>query len=341
MATAPTAGQVVGDLNDPEYINWYKTNRALNITIDVLRPVCLTEIQTFHNSLLRKHTNASCGKPCTHNDIVARSKWGSWSLSCPNKVCSEWLPDIVKARTSKSTRLNWQNSDFSQWQTQPWQLAKVYMDHGQDTACINSADTDAAGIAQLLINFKQFKSIMDTTKVDAVSFFLLVRRIRNDLMHSDNMKVKATDLTTYVQRMVDLLEDPTTLLQDPAAKRAVAEIKLIETTPVEVNDTSFLAQERTVWKTHLASLSADNKERILKLVTSNCELNKRLQNLEGEVKQQVKDVEERLNEKTDEVKQQVKDVEERLNVKTDKMKGRFIIALMFSRCGFHYYTFVN
>jgi len=41
------------------------------------------------------------------------------------------------------------------------------------------------------------------------------------------MKVKATDLTTYVQRMVDLLEDPTTLLQDPAAKRAVAEIKLV------------------------------------------------------------------------------------------------------------------
>jgi uncharacterized membrane protein len=72
-------------------------------------------------------------------------------------------------------------------------------------------------------------------------------------------------------------------------------------------------------------------------VTSNCELNKRLQNLEGEVK----DVEERLNEKTDEVKQEVKDVEERLNKKTDKMKGRFIIALMFSRCGFHYYTFVN
>ena len=46
-------------------------------------------------------------------------------------------------------------------------------------------------------------------------------------MHSDNMKVKASDLKTYVQRMVDLLEDPTTLLRDPAAMHAVAEIKLV------------------------------------------------------------------------------------------------------------------
>ena len=41
------------------------------------------------------------------------------------------------------------------------------------------------------------------------------------------MKVKAADLTTYVQTMVDLLEDPTTLLMDPAAIQAVAEIKLV------------------------------------------------------------------------------------------------------------------
>jgi len=44
----------------------------------------------------------------------------------------------------------------------------------------------------------------------------------------------------------------------------------IETTPVQVNDTSFLAQERTVWKTHLASLSADNKEVSINSITSCC-----------------------------------------------------------------------
>ena len=168
-ATPTVSGQVVGDLNDPDYINWYKANRALHCTIDVLRPVCFAEIQTFHNSLLLNHGPGTCSKPCSHSDIITHGKWGSWSIPCPNKVCSKWLSDIVRGKSTKSTRLNWQNSEFSQWQTTPWQLAKVYMDHGQDRSCVLPADTDAAGIVQMLQNFKSFSNMMDTTKVEAVS----------------------------------------------------------------------------------------------------------------------------------------------------------------------------
>lgn len=270
MATAPpataasaVAGQVVGDLNDPKYVNWYKTNRVLNLTIEVLRPVCLAEMRSFHSSLLQKYTSASCGKPCTHSDI--HGNWRKLSISCPSNVCSKWLPDLVKERMTNLTRLTWQNSDFSQWQTQPWQLAKVYMDHGQDIACVNPTDTDAAGIVQLLLNCKRFKKVVVPTKVDAV------RLVRNRLMHTNNMKVTTTDLTTYVQTMVDLLKDPVTLLQDPAAIQAVAEIKLIETTSIDVNNKSFLAQERIVWKTHLASLSDDNKKVSIKAMYNGVE----------------------------------------------------------------------
>ena len=180
MATAPpaaaasaAAGTVVGDLNDPEYVNWIKTIGALDQTIDVLRHVCLSEIESFHDTLVQKHTPSPCGKPCTHTDI-SYSKWwwwGSWSITCPTKVCSRWLPDIVRERTTKSTRLNWQNSDVSQWQTQPWQLAKPFMDRVQDRACVDPADTDATGILQLLLNCKRFKNIVDTKKVDAVSLY--------------------------------------------------------------------------------------------------------------------------------------------------------------------------
>jgi len=168
-AASAVAGTVVGDLNDPEYVNWCKTIRALNRTIDALRHVCLSEIKSFHDALVQKHTTSLCGKPCTHNDITYHRKGGSWSITCPSKVCCRWLPDIVRERTTKSTRLNWQNSDVSQWQTQPWQLAKPFMDSVQDRACIDPADTDAAGILQLLLNCKTFKNIMDTKKVDAVS----------------------------------------------------------------------------------------------------------------------------------------------------------------------------
>ena len=163
------AATVVGDLNDPEYLNWYKANRALLCTIEVLRQVCMAEVQTFHASLLNKHGRGTCSRPCTHSHVVCHGQWSNWSLQCPSSVCSHWLRDIMVGRTKKSTRLNWQNSDFSQWQTEPWQIAKIFMGVGQDSACVNPADTDAAGIVQLLMNFKEFKNVLDTTKVDAVS----------------------------------------------------------------------------------------------------------------------------------------------------------------------------
>jgi len=175
MATGPTTGastapvQVVGDLNDAEYLNWYKANRALHCTIDVLRNVCIVKVQTFHTSLLQKHGNATCSASCTHNNITHHNKWGSWSISCPHNVCSNWLRDIVKERTRKSTRLNWTNSTFTEWQTKPWQIAKIYMDHGQDIASYNPTDTDAAGIIQLLLNFNRLQPMLEMKKVDAVS----------------------------------------------------------------------------------------------------------------------------------------------------------------------------
>ncbi|KAK2182577.1 hypothetical protein NP493_348g03075 [Ridgeia piscesae] len=138
-------------------------------------------------------------------------------------------------------------------------------------------------------------------------------------MHSQSMKVTTTDLKTYVQTMVDLLEDPITLLQDPAAVQAVTDIKLIETTTVEVNDTSFLGHEHKVWKTHLASLSADNKKEILKLVKNNDKLENRIQNVETDVAL-LKDETKRLNDVTVEVQQQVKEIEERLVETTDEVK---------------------
>ena len=164
------AATVVGDLNDPGYRNWYKANRALLCIVDVLRLVCSAEIKNFHASLLNKHgARGICSRPCTHGDVVAHGQCGNWSLQCPSNVCSYWLDEIIRGRTKRSTRLNWQNSDFSQWQTEPWQIAKIYMAGGQDSACVNAADTDAAGIVQLLTNFKGFQTVLDPQKVDAVS----------------------------------------------------------------------------------------------------------------------------------------------------------------------------
>ena len=167
---AAVATPLVGDLQDPEYVNWLKANRALHRTIDLLRNVCLAEMQTFQQLLLGKHGSTTCSKPCTHSDIITtHGRWRGWSIACPStpNVCSQWLVDIVREKLRQSTRLYWENSDFSQWQTQPWQIAKIFME-SQDRACIRPADTDAAGILQLLMNCKLFKNMMTWAKLDAV-----------------------------------------------------------------------------------------------------------------------------------------------------------------------------
>ena len=48
------------------------------------------------------------------------------------------------------------------------------------------------------------------------------------LLKASSMKVTTTDLTNYMQTMVDLLKDPVTLLQDPASKRTVTEIRWVK-----------------------------------------------------------------------------------------------------------------
>ena len=163
---AAVATSLVGDLHDPEYVNWLKSNRALHCTIDVLRDVCLTEIKKFHTSLLSKHGRTPCSTICTHKDVTYHRWANDWSIPC--HVCSQWLVDIVREKFKKSTTLFWQNSDFSQWQTEPWQIAKMFMER-QDTACVSPADTDTAGILQFLMNCKLFKKMVTWKKLDSVS----------------------------------------------------------------------------------------------------------------------------------------------------------------------------
>ena len=163
---------VVGQLNDRAYIRWLKATHALNRTIDVLRNFCNVEMSTFHQFLMGRCGSTLCSGTCSSSD--ARFVRGSWTINCPNNVCSKWLTEIAAWRTLPSTKLTTHNADIRQWPQQPWQVAKMYMGRGQDQLSINSSDIDASGVMQLLTNCKHFASVVDATKVDAVSINLII-----------------------------------------------------------------------------------------------------------------------------------------------------------------------
>ena len=166
-AAPPGANPVVGQLNNPAYIRWLKATHALNWTVGVLRTFCDVEVKKLHQLLVNQCGGTPCNGPCSssHVQFVARQ----WTINCPTNVCSNWLSAIAARRTRSNTRLAMSNVDIRQWQLQPWQVAKTYMGTGQDQSSTNSSDTDASGIIQLITNCKHFATIIDTTKVDAVS----------------------------------------------------------------------------------------------------------------------------------------------------------------------------
>ena len=56
--------------------------------------------------------------------------------------------------------------------------------------------------------------------------FLKVRQVRNDILHSANLEVTSADLTTYLGKMRDLLQEPA-LNNYASARRAVDEINKV------------------------------------------------------------------------------------------------------------------
>ena len=169
-ATAAAASPVVGKLNDRAYIRWLKATRALNWTVDVLRNFCDTEMKKLHQAFVGRCGGTLCSGPCSSSD--AKYTGGRWTINCPNNVCSKWLTEVEAWRTKSTTRLTLSNADIRQWPLQSWQVAKTYMGTGQGQSSVNSSDTDASGVIQLITNCKHFANIVDTIKADDVSITL-------------------------------------------------------------------------------------------------------------------------------------------------------------------------
>ena len=169
---------VVGNLNDLLYINWLKATRGLRLTVKVLHRFCDVEMKILHAQLVtRCRGNTQCSGSCSAKDV--KKIQGQLTVDkCPTTVCSTWLAEIEQMRTSNKTRLTYPNADILQWPQHYWQVAKVFMGHGQDASSVKSSDTDASGILMLIQNCKHFINIINTTKAGAVSITHIVQDSR-------------------------------------------------------------------------------------------------------------------------------------------------------------------
>ncbi|KAI0231402.1 hypothetical protein LSAT2_018234 [Lamellibrachia satsuma] len=241
---------MVTRFQDPDYVNWVKAGQALLCTTEGMYTFCEDPIKRYHLALHRKFPRQPCSGPCR---VVALCN-----------VCAkrrgEWKKDIISQLTPRTVPC-WMNTDKSKWETDAWEIAKVFMGPGQGAFRAGAADTDPIGLLQLVLNCQLFTSCISNRQS-----FDDVKEIRNKIFHSANLKLTNTEMKDHIKAMTTLLQDPAQLKNDSNAKAAVQQLQQIEALPLEANDSRVIQSERTLWTQKIEWISNQqsvNKEEVL------------------------------------------------------------------------------
>ena len=135
-----------GRLRDPEYRNWVKSTLCLQYTRDGLMPFTDLKSLELNKTVIQKlhqSGNRSLFNLCPTIAFDHRRK----SVTCCAD-CNDILKEVMNYRT-RNLSLNLLNSDPTQLLHQPWQVAKLFMNAGQDVSSTGPHNTDISG----LLNF--------------------------------------------------------------------------------------------------------------------------------------------------------------------------------------------
>ena len=183
-------------LNDNEYKLWIKASLCLHYTkkgIGIFTDDRCKKTHAFVKTAVEKHAIVknpdgdikAMSEICNNAKVVKRGN--RWSLGCCND-CEIYVKEIAHLSQPpfRIELSNWCNSEVQLWPSEPWEIAKVYMNKGQRPFAFqrNSQETDLSG----LLNF------IDHCRVPRV-----------DIQNMDNItKVIQTLLVTGIQTFIYL-----------------------------------------------------------------------------------------------------------------------------------------
>ncbi|KAL3872147.1 hypothetical protein ACJMK2_040097 [Sinanodonta woodiana] len=233
----PTAAAT--KVKDPEYSNWLKVSLALYYLTVGLHTFIQGEVDAMHQFLLQKLYRGS-GVPkfkcssCTSKDIKQKRNTYVWKFksSCPSHLCDIWLAELLTLHTNPtSNKIYWDNCDVTAWPFVPWECAKLYMPRGQLPANTGPAMSDSQALLTLMANCTYFHGKLSPAGLRLTH---MVSKIRNSVMHSEDMRLSDGVSKTFIQDIISLLEDPTNLKSQEECKQAVNEIKQIVSDSIDV-----------------------------------------------------------------------------------------------------------
>ena len=155
-------------LQDPGYKAWIKAGLCLSFAKDGLKDFADDSSKQFHQAVLntlKSNGNPSCNGICIHATINNRGR-----VSCCNN-CQAFVDEIDQQnqRSFHFKQHNWKNSVMTLWPTNPWEMAKVFMNPGQKAAQRTPVDTDLSGILNFFDHCVVAKrSIVNTHNISKV-----------------------------------------------------------------------------------------------------------------------------------------------------------------------------
>ncbi|XP_020383393.1 uncharacterized protein CXorf38 isoform X1 [Rhincodon typus] len=197
-------------LNDDGYKNWIKAGLCLQKTRNCLIGFVISEMEKFHQFLL--HANSLLWREICKNSC--RPQGTKFQGACD--LCEEWKTEILKHHTNQNNVLYWGNCSPPLWPKQAWEVAKVYMPHGQANTR-GPEKCDVAALLNLIISCDWFDFVERQKVIEII-------KCRNVLMHSVEMRVSTEWLDNYIQKTVVLLQAFQHIREAKTAIRIIQEI---------------------------------------------------------------------------------------------------------------------
>ena len=146
-------------LRDPDYNNWVKAGLCLIHTKTGLEDFADAASQSLHQSILNNvipaFANAAqpvCGVAIRRCNLTATCVPAH--LYCRQFVTAVNNNGFDPNHIFRVTHHNLRNCDTGQWHSHHWQVAKMFMNRGQEPTVVHPRETDISGIINFLSHCK-------------------------------------------------------------------------------------------------------------------------------------------------------------------------------------------
>ncbi|XP_053390241.1 uncharacterized protein LOC128553147 [Mercenaria mercenaria] len=264
-------------LKDKKYRNWVKAGLGLKYVKEGLEPFCDHLVNQQHTAILdkvkRKHnlSTVTCGRcdvrtlqpdhiqtktrQCPLGQMYCNCLHSRGKISCAKKVCGAIYDEIIQLHASTPPAPYWKNTDAQQWCTEPWSVAKCFINAPGYEHKIRAVEFDCAGLLHVLLNNIEFQQHIKCA-ITGTDVFSRVRMSRNEIFHSNSMELEDNAVNSYIDDMIELLKDKIEIKHRQESKAAVKKLQKLKQEDFIISTTD----EAEIRRVAMAAVKEKEKE---------------------------------------------------------------------------------